>query len=1309
MDEPILEKIEREDETKLFRFSRVLGQGDLTKDRFPEPIGEMTVKATGVTLLTIILDDLEANMTCTDLSTKRPSVLTSGYRMEDCLYKTVGSAKELSFHLVGLKGMAGINQKRGKLWQNPLFPGGNKLENKVRKIYDVMANKEGERCVFKRRKDLLDMFEQFNQLAGQWFASPEERTRVEAPGWLCEPLEDVARFQQGLWQFDKDIEMRHLDPETVRIGDIDESINKVFCNWNEKRVERPGNTSTKWGAERNFFGTAGAKDAKTGKMPDILNGYMEIMDEYGVVIDEGDPIPTNPRFRLVEKEKITGDKAVEDFLKENKVDIDDIGDLLHKKIDGWSGVGELRAIFASLRPNDEQMLRRPEGMSRLEILESIIAADESKSTLTVPIEVIGDLQLYPDAIGVGALSPRETTDLYEEQRKDKPPLFACNKIKSSFHLKNNLKIKPKHLRADYIRINFIHQELSEDEDIEKFHNKIVPITNEIGRAELAAQALLNTGNVKFLMKHSEDELIRFAVEENLCIQNISTKDIIKKFCNQQHRPGENCTTRVTFEADENITYFDLKKLFVDNNLTPNGVLPIVEIKKRKGKVMYEVYVPQVPVNEKNIKTVMASFNLQSAWEQLNSDGGPYMYTNQDVDMFAYRVSAIERVMRFTVPAWFAVMSAFAEMHAIGVGCGEQRTYIPRAYSLSLCTICKEYFESTTHLLLHLTYQENALNVLTKNKDHATDCGPRNRCFCQVAKIGEDKGAFYFETERGVTLGTVPYTDLMTMKLKDAKRYLILLTQLKIPCYLPGSYHGRECGFEDAKTGIIFGRVPTRQNSWSEVTVPTIVFIDTRGTIRVKEDLWIQRFSSTRVDAYGFPIWMTTQHLIADAFERSLYKSHTFEKAMAKCAVLLRTFEKSFKIVPMRSALFTDFCKYDGLIFLEEEVIMFNVYRYCIIDINTRAGAVRRLDICRLMMQTSQKLATTDEGKVFYNLLKKLMFDMTGSAQNNPSDIIMTPDRLFAEYKFTEKALEAKTVDFGKDPETGISFVEGVEVLRKLEKVNAPGKPYLKTYNELQKLIEKFRKNWPTMPNKESEKPKRKSKPKCSIKNRKQCENFELRNEKEYLEKKAEESREDLQKKKQKNLEVMLQEMMRSYLCETCERIVQSGKRGGRPQQCSRGCYRGLSAESDRKRLYNKWKKEFTRKLETAEEEATYEVNESSEDEIHSDEVSDQMFEGEVIEKTKILQESFKEVRDHIDGVIDEAKTLQKSVEVLIKHYEASNENVRVNEVEVDSRLTTTDDLDNYRPLETLETLKIKPSLESITEEISDDDDSGFAI
>ena len=323
--------------------------------------------------------------------------------------------------------------------------------------------------------------------------------------------------------------------------------------------------------------------------------------------------------------------------------------------------------------------------------------------------------------------------------------------------------------------------------------------------------------------------------------------------------------------------------------------------------------------------------------------------------------------------------------------------------------------------------------------------------------------------------------------------------------------------------------------------------------------------------------------------------------------------------------------------------------------------------------------------------------MTGSPDCGTSDSIMTPDRLFTEYKFSEKALEEKVVDFGKDPETGVSFVKGVEVLRKLEKVNTPGKPYLKTYNAIEKMIKKFREEWPTVTSKESEEPKRKPKPKTPTKNRKQCEEFESRNEKEYLEEKAKEDRKDLEKKKQRNLETMLQERMRVYLCETCERIAKSGRKGGRPKECSRGCYSGIRAESKRTGLYNKWKKEFTAKLDAAEKEATNEVNESSEDEVQSDKTDVRMSENEVFEKTS----------NQIAGVIDVAKILQDSVEVLTKHYETASENAQVSEVEVDSRLTSTNDLDNYRPLETLERLRTKSSTEAIIKEISDDDDSAL--
>ena len=254
------------------------------------------------------------------------------------------------------------------------------------------------------------------------------------------------------------------------------------------------------------------------------------------------------------------------------------------------------------------------------------------------------------------------------------------------------------------------------------------------------------------------------------------------------------------------------------------------------------------------------------------------------------------------------------------------------------------------------------------------------------------------------------------------------------------------------------------------------------------------------------------------------------------------------------------------------------------------------------------------------------------------------------------------------------------------------------------MIKKFREEWPTAPSKESEEPKRKPKPKTPTKNRKQCEEFELRNEKEYLEKKAKEDREDLEKKKQRNLETMLQEMMRAYLCKTCEGIAKSGRKGGRPKECSRGCYSGIRAESSRTKLYNKWRREFTRKLDAAEKEATNEVNESSEDEVQSDKTNVQMFENEVFEKTKILEKTV-EASNQIAGVIDVAKILQDSVEVLIKHYETTSEDAQVSEVEVDSRLTSTDDLDNYRPLETLETLRTRPSTEAIIKEISDDDDS----
>ena len=108
--------------------------------------------------------------------------------------------------------------------------------------------------------------------------------------------------------------------------------------------------------------------------------------------------------------------------------------------------------------------------------------------------------------------------------------------------------------------------------------------------------------------------------------------------------------------------------------------------------------------------------------------------------------------------------------------------------------------------------------------------------------------------------------------------------------------------------------------------------------------------------------------------RIFSRGHFTRVTMAKCAVLLRTYEKSFKILPMRSALNTNISRLDGLIFLEEEIIMYNVYQFCVISIDSEAGNVRRLDICRLMIQTSQKLATTAEGRVYYNLLKKMMFD-----------------------------------------------------------------------------------------------------------------------------------------------------------------------------------------------------------------------------------------------------------------------------------------------------------------------------------------------
>ena len=86
---------------------------------------------------------------------------------------------------------------------------------------------------------------------------------------------------------------------------------------------------------------------------------------------------------------------------------------------------------------------------------------------------------------------------------------------------------------------------------------------------------------------------------------------------------------------------------------------------------------------------------------------------------------------------------------------------------------------------------------------------------------------------------------------------------------------------------------------------------------------------------------------------------------------------------------------------------------------------------------------------------------------------------------------------------------------------------------------------------------------------------------------------------------------------------------------------------------------------------------------------------------------FEKTSNQIAGVIDVAKILQDSVEVLTKHYETASEDAQVSEVEVDSRLTSTNDLDNYRPLETLETLRTKPSTEAIIKEISDDDDSAL--
>ena len=142
---------------------------------------------------------------------------------------------------------------------------------------------------------------------------------------------------------------------------------------------------------------------------------------------------------------------------------------------------------------------------------------------------------------------------------------------------------------------------------------------------------------------------------------------------------------------------------------------------------------------------------------------------------------------------------------------------------------------------------------------------------------------------------------------------------------------------------------------------------------------------------------------------------------------------------------------------------------------------------------------------------------------------------------------------------------------------------------------------------------------------------------------------------------------------------------------------GNQSREQQNKTLQQVEKRIHKKLDAAEKEATNEVNESSEDEVQSDKTNVQMFENEVFEKTS----------NQIAGVIDVAKILQDSVEVLTKHYETASEDAQVSEAEVDSRLTSTNDLDNYRPLETLETLRTKPSTEAIIKEISDDDDSAL--
>ena len=1226
----------------------------LRKDFFPEVEGEKTVKQIGVEILELIRDHFAQFMNCI-IGKVDTTYLSSGFKIEDCIYKMVASMLE---YLYGIKNtnqemQIGVEDDRfrmpaqpmrAKIWINSMFKK-TELEEILEKIFKVIINETKEKNFIERRFQLLELMVEFEQKFKTFFRYPISFTPKIVKGWKSTAEEDLERYYEAKAQIDVDIAIRGIQRDSL-IGELDKRGDRVNADWTRGTFVRAG-------LYQQDLTKSLVRTSQSSKEIEVKNKFFEILSD-----EEG-----SARYRLVDSDseddivkKISEIKEedVNEFTEASKIVNDKNGRLRDLPMDF---LDKEPKFMASLSEKDLEILKATEGMSREDLVKRFVNVKKPEN-LEISIENIEDLKYEPILLKLlrDAKTTRKDTTKQYMTKRGTALLFTVNKEDNDRKLeaarKNCQKIESCALGADWLRVYYVMEE-EKEEDIEKWHNGMSVGMDDKSRQEITAQCLEVSSNLSFL--RPKEDLNKVEVKEEICIKEKFKKDKIGDLCSSSHEPAKKCTQVVKMKLKERITYYDVKETFSSSFLAPNLKTPKVTAKTKKGETFYSVFIPYVPVTKKNIGYILDKLKMAATLEKTSKEGGPFCHGRVELSTHMFRNATIEQCLRFSAPSWVIEVCAFAEIYTIGLGVGDQRSCIPRAFLLTACVMCEKQFETTTLLILHVIYEEDAVGIYDKDKDHSV-CMETSICHCRLSKNPDNKSEkFNFFYERPVPICCIPFVDCSTMPVSRAEKIIIMCSQLHLPNYLPGTSHDKT---SPESNDEFFANVPIRQNGWPESLIPTAVYINCNGTVKVRQDFTIKRFSCVRVDFEGHMQVMTIQDLVADTFEKSLNRAHSLEKFPGQYAQLGGFIETAREgEPPLKSIIDTDLGNKPGRVFVKEEILLKNVMKYCNENAKTPKEVERRHDLLRVMMQTSYEMATVEKDTTYFSHLKRMAYNYEKDERNHER-ISLCPMKVFATEMFNENELETRDVDFGADPNNGILWQPGLPETKTVHKIASPGNPHIEFSTNLSKIVDDLIKHmkigkFPTAPEM-----KKSQSPKKSVKIRTVSEEFRVENAKEYLEEKAEKTRKKVEEQKRNDINTRLQLKMAGFVCDGCKEILKSG--GKKPPGHKPRCYLALPPRLQTK-TYNRWK---------ADEEARFiaSVDNNNNEEIFEDgepvgnEEDSAIIENEIDVETD--KESAKENIVTIEDVtdVDTSTDNEEDVPVVLDNGQGDDNNNVVNEV-----------------------------------------------